>query len=129
MIDFICYLLTHDTATNRLDAIDAALLRPGRLEEHVLLSYPTAESIKEILQLQTSKMPLDDAIDFEELSATLSAATCSCAEVEGICRDACLIAMRRSSKEGLSSISELYVTRPDFEEAFKRIKRRTTNKA
>lgn len=115
-------------ATNRLDAIDAALLRPGRLEEHVLLSYPTPETIKEILQLQTSKMPLDGAIDFEEMSHTFSDATCSCAEVEGICRDACLIAMRRSSKEVSSSVSNMYVTRTDFEEAFHRIKRRTAEK-
>ena len=113
-------------ATNRLDAIDAALLRPGRLEEHVLLSYPTPESIQEILKLQTSKMPLDDTLDFEEMSYTLSAATCSCAEVEGICRDACLIAMRRSSKEGRSS--KLHVAKSDFDEAFKRIKRSTTKK-
>ncbi|KAK1745240.1 AAA ATPase [Skeletonema marinoi] len=116
-------------ATNRLDAIDAALLRPGRLEEHVLLSYPTPESIKEILQLQTSKMPLDETLDFEEMSHTLSAATCSCAEVEGICRDACLIAMRRSSNEGSSSVGEMYVTRSDFDEAFNRIKRGSMKKA
>ena len=116
-------------ATNRLDAIDAALLRPGRLEEHVLLSYPTPESIKEILQLQTSKMPLDETLDFEEMSHTLSAATCSCAEVEGICRDACLIAMRRSSNEGSSSVGEMYVTRSDFDEAFNRIKRGSLKKA
>eukprot|EP00957_Ditylum_brightwellii_P147623 11242261-Ditylum_brightwellii.AAC.2 len=116
-------------ATNRLDAIDAALLRPGRLEEHVLLSYPTPESIKEILQLQTSKMPLDETLDFEEMSHTLSAATCSCAEVEGICRDACLIAMRRSLNEGSSSVGEMYVTRSDFDEAFNRIKQGSLKKA
>jgi len=115
-------------ATNRLDAIDAALLRPGRLEEHVLLSYPTPESINEILLLQTSKMPLDDSVLVEELSHTLAAATCSCAEVEGICRDACLIAMRRSSTEG-SSNDYLSVTRSDFDEALNRIKQRVTTKA
>ncbi len=109
-------------ATNRLDAIDAALLRPGRLEEHVLLSYPTPESINEILHLQTSKMPLDESVVFEEMSNTLSAANCSCAEVEGICRDACLIAMRRSSTKG-SSDDNLSVTKSDFDEAFNRIKR------
>ena len=109
-------------ATNRLDSIDAALLRPGRLEEHVLLSYPSSESICEILQLQTSKMPLDKSVDLGKLSHTLSAARCSCAEVEGICRDACLIAIRRSSSEDSTS-DELYVTRSDFTEAFQRIKR------
>ena len=112
-------------ATNRLDAIDAALLRPGRLEEHVLLSYPNPESTQEILQLQTSKMPLDESVVFEEMSHALSVATCSCAEVEGICRDACLIAMRRASTEG-SCDSNISVTRSDFDEAFKRIKRGST---
>lgn len=109
-------------ATNRINSIDAALLRPGRLEEHVLLSYPSAETVKEILLLQTSKMPLDDSIDFEEMSRTLSSVSCSCAEVEGICRDACLIAIRRCSTDE-SSDNDISVTRSDFDDAFKRIKR------
>ena len=108
-------------ATNRINSIDAALLRPGRLEEHVLLSYPSAETVKEILLLQTSKMPLDDSIDFEEMSRTLSSVSCSCAEVEGICRDACLIAIRRCSTDE-SSDDNISVTRSDFDDAFNRIK-------
>lgn len=108
-------------ATNRINSIDAALLRPGRLEEHVLLSYPSAETVKEILLLQTSKMPLDDSIDFEEMSRILSSVSCSCAEVEGICRDACLIAIRRCST-GESSDDNISVTRSDFYDAFNRIK-------
>ncbi|KAL9180138.1 hypothetical protein ACHAXT_008108 [Thalassiosira profunda] len=51
-------------ATNRLDAIDAALLRPGRLEEHVLLELPDRKGIQDILKIQTAKMPLDVSVDF-----------------------------------------------------------------
>lgn len=111
-------------ATNRLDSIDAALLRPGRLEEHILLSYPDSSSIQEILKLQTASMPIDDSVDMIKLSDKLEVSKASCAEIEGICRDACLIAMRRCSEEGvrLDSLSVLGI---DFEQAFCRIKRNT----
>ena len=111
-------------ATNRLDSIDAALLRPGRLEEHVLLPFPDSLSIQEILKLQTASMPIDDSVDMIKLSDKLEVSKASCAEIEGICRDACLIAMRRCSEEGvrLDSLSVLGI---DFEKAFCRIKRNT----
>ncbi|KAL7533040.1 hypothetical protein ACHAXR_005007, partial [Thalassiosira sp. AJA248-18] len=110
-------------ATNRLDAIDAALLRPGRLEEHVLLSYPKSSCIQDILKIQTAKMPLDASADFMKLSDKLEASNASCAEIEGICRDACLIAMRRCSEKGV--LDNLSVLGSDFDEAFHRIKRNT----
>ena len=107
-------------ATNRLDAIDAALLRPGRLEEHVLLPHPRSAYVRDILKIQTAKMPLDVSVDFTELSQRLEASRASCAEVEGICRDACLIAMRRCSEN--EDLENLSVTHSDLEQAFRRIK-------
>mmetsp|Transcript_29707 Transcript_29707/g.62549 ORF Transcript_29707/g.62549 Transcript_29707/m.62549 type:complete len:892 (+) Transcript_29707:63-2738(+) len=108
-------------ATNRLNAIDAALLRPGRLEEHVFLSHPKSPCIQDILRIQTAKMPLHDSVDFAKLGNRLQAAQASCAEIEGICRDACLIAMRRCSLDGV--IGDLSVVGSDFDQAFRRIKK------
>ena len=110
-------------ATNRLGAIDAALLRPGRLEEHVLLSHPNSSTIQTLLKMQTAKMPLGDSVDLVKLSDELEASQASCAEIEGICRDSCLIAMRQCSEEGV--IDNLSVLGSDFYDAFHRIKRRT----
>lgn len=111
-------------ATNRLDAIDAALLRPGRLEEHVLLNHPDAPSIKEMLKIQTAKMPLDDSVCLARWSDLLASASTTCAEVEGVCRDACLVAMRRCSEEG--DLDKLVVTDSDFDVSFNRIKKSPT---
>ena len=108
-------------ATNRLDAIDAALLRPGRLEEHVLLSHPGSSCIQDILKIHTAKMPLDDTVDLMKLSDVLASSRASCAEVEGLCRDACLIAMRRYSGE--EALDELSVSGRDFDDAFCRMKK------
>lgn len=112
-------------ATNRLDSIDAALLRPGRLEEHILLSNPDAPSILEILKMRTGKMPLSCAVSLDEWSETLTKASASCAEVEGLCRDACLIAMRRCSDE--TDLSALSITDYDLKEAFKLIRKNPVN--
>lgn len=109
-------------ATNRLDAIDAALLRPGRLEEHILLSHPKSSYIRDILRIHSAKMPIDISVDLEKFSDMLEGSTASCAEIEGICRDACLIAIRRCSEEGM--LDNLSVSTSDLNEAFHRIKSR-----
>jgi SpoVK/Ycf46/Vps4 family AAA+-type ATPase len=110
-------------ATNRLDSIDAALLRPGRLEEHILLSHPKSTSIHEILMIHTAKMPVDESVDLVLFSRMLKESMTSCAEIEGICRDACLIAIRRCSDNG--KLDNLSVSTLDFNEAFNRIKMRS----
>ena len=110
-------------ATNRKGAIDAALLRPGRLEEHVFLSYPSASDAADILEMRTSKMPLDASVDSAKMGEAFEGAKTSCADIDGICRDACLIALRRCEEDGVDD-EELVVTAGDFDEAFHRIKGR-----
>jgi SpoVK/Ycf46/Vps4 family AAA+-type ATPase len=107
-------------ATNRLDAIDAALLRPGRLEEHVLLSYPMSSCIRQILMLRTAKMPIDSSVDFVKLSDRLEGSKATCAEIEGVCRDACMVAIRRCSQTEV--LQDLSVISSDFDEAIYRVK-------
>ena len=108
-------------ATNRMGAIDAALLRPGRLEEHVLLSYPSASDAADILEVRTARMPLDGSVDTAMMGEAFVRAKTSCADIDGICRDACLIALRRCEEDGVDDES-LVVTAGDFDESFHRIK-------
>ena len=54
-------------ATNRPDRIDAALLRPGRLDRIVYVPLPDAETRREILQIHFAKTPVADDVDIEEL--------------------------------------------------------------
>ena len=66
-------------------------------------------------------MPLDASVDLIKLSDMLEASKASCADIEGLCRDACLIAMRRCS--GNEVLDKLSVLGSDFDKAFRRIKK------
>ncbi|MBC8162381.1 MAG: CDC48 family AAA ATPase [Roseiflexaceae bacterium] len=79
-------------ATNRLDRIDPALLRPGRFDFLVELPPPDAAGRLEILRVHTRRMPLSADVDL----AVLAEATdgCAGADIAGICRSAALAAIR-----------------------------------
>jgi transitional endoplasmic reticulum ATPase len=81
-------------ATNRPDLIDPALLRPGRLERLVFVPPPDAEARAQILKAAGKGVPLDPAVDLEDLgrrTAGFSAADCA-----ALIREAALGAMRES---------------------------------
>jgi SpoVK/Ycf46/Vps4 family AAA+-type ATPase len=80
--------------TNRLEALDAALLRPGRLEEHVCLELPAANDLLEILERRVGTMPLDDTVQLPDLAQAFFDHNATGADVEGVCRDVCLAALR-----------------------------------
>lgn len=80
--------------TNRLEALDAALLRPGRLEEHFLLDKPNREYLVQILKLYLDKIPLSNDVNLQTLADSLLVGKATGADVEGICREACFHAFR-----------------------------------
>lgn len=84
------------SATNRLDAIDSALLRPGRLQEHFQIPYPNVDDCRDILTFYTHKMPLESSLSLDELAERLSKIKASGADIQRICRDACLSAIREA---------------------------------
>ena len=55
-------------ATNRLDTLDEALLRPGRFDRHIEIGLPDVNARKHILSLYAKKKPMGDDIDLEDLS-------------------------------------------------------------
>lgn len=55
-------------ATNRLDIIDKALLRPGRFDRHIEIPLPTPETRLEILKIGCRQMPISEDVDLEKLS-------------------------------------------------------------
>lgn len=87
-------------ATNRLDFIDAALLRPGRLDEHVHLPKPSATDCTEIFKAFTNSLPLGADVDVELIGSLLWDLKVTGAQIEGICRGACLLALRKHRDEG-----------------------------
>jgi transitional endoplasmic reticulum ATPase len=81
-------------ATNRPDLIDPALLRPGRLERLVFVPPPDAEARAAILRASAKSVPLDGAVDLDELGAELEGF--SAADCAALIREAALSAMRES---------------------------------
>jgi len=114
-------------ATNRPDAIDPALRRPGRFDREIEIGVPDKEGRKEILEIHTRKMPLAEDVDLEELAELTNGFVG--ADLEALCKEAAMHALRRvlpeidiESEEIPNEIIEnLKVTREDFLEALKNI--------
>jgi len=99
-------------ATNRIDMIDPSLLRPGRFDYQLLVPPPEKEARMEIFKVHTRHMPLKD-VDLNELVRKTDGY--SGADIEGVCREAALIALREDIKSDK-------VTADEFEKALKKIK-------
>jgi SpoVK/Ycf46/Vps4 family AAA+-type ATPase len=101
--------------TNRIDALDAALLRPGRLEEHIEFPPPALEDAEAILKLYLRKVTVDSNVDVREIATKLVLKGFSAAAVEGLAREAVMSAFRRSDPK--SNVSSVSVLETDFEDA------------
>ncbi len=116
-------------ATNRPDAIDPALRRPGRFDREIEIGVPDREGRKEILEIHTRGMPLAEDVDLEEL-AELTVGFVG-ADLEALCKEAAMHALRSRMEKGEIDIEaeeipeevleNLKVTREDFLEALKNI--------
>ena len=106
--------------TNRLSAIDSALLRPGRLEEHIELGLPSARDIEEILGLNLAKIRVH-GVDFTDSARRLESVAASGADVEGLCTGACLHAIRRATDNDIEETDKIALSSNDFDLAFRAI--------
>ncbi|MBO8180908.1 MAG: CDC48 family AAA ATPase [Archaeoglobus sp.] len=114
-------------ATNRPDAIDPALRRPGRFDREIEIGVPDKEGRKEILEIHTRKMPLAEDVDLEELAEMTNGFVG--ADLEALCKEAAMHALRRVLPEidieaeeiPAEVLENLKVTREDFLEALKNI--------
>ena len=102
-------------ATNRPEMIDPALLRSGRFEIVLHIHPPDAKSIHEILKIHTDKMPLGK-FKLSDLESKLPNYTG--ADIEAVCREAALIAMRANRKT---------VSKKHFEQAIERVRPTVTD--
>lgn len=100
-------------ATNRLDILDAAVLRGGRLGRQIEIGLPTVELRKLLFDLQTGDMPLADDVDTHTLA--LRTEGLSGGDVTELCQRAAIQAMIRSADH-----EEPRVRNADFEAALAR---------
>jgi transitional endoplasmic reticulum ATPase len=114
-------------ATNRSNALDTALRRPGRFDREIEIRVPDKRGRYEILQIHTRHMPLLADVDLEKL-ASVSHGFVG-ADLEYLCKEAAMKTLRRMlpelklEEERLSPeiLDKLIVTGADFENAFKEI--------
>ena len=114
-------------ATNRVDAVDEALRRPGRFDREIEIRVPDAEGRKEIFMIHTRGMPLAEDVDLDEYVQLTHGFTGS--DIAALCREAAMNALRRvlpeiDLKEATiprETLDRLIVTREDFDEALKGI--------
>ncbi|MEF8882771.1 MAG: AAA family ATPase [Halapricum sp.] len=78
-------------ATNRKESLDDALLRPGRLEEHVEVPLPDAQARRKILEVHTGNKPLTEGVDLDDLVARTEGR--SGADLAALVRDAAMAAI------------------------------------
>jgi transitional endoplasmic reticulum ATPase len=100
-------------ATNRPDLMDPSALRPGRFDRLIYVPPPDERGRYQILKIYTRKMPLAEDVDLAKLAAMTEGY--SGADLESLCREAGLAALRRSPDAEL-------VTWADFQEALKIVK-------
>jgi transitional endoplasmic reticulum ATPase len=83
-------------ATNRPDTLDPALIRPGRIDRMLLVPAPDEKGREKILNIFTKDMPLASNIDLNKLNEKLVGY--SGADVETLCREAGMIALRENMR-------------------------------
>jgi transitional endoplasmic reticulum ATPase len=114
-------------ATNRPEAIDEALRRPGRFDREIVVGVPDERGRREILGIHTRGMPLGEGVDLAELSRTTYGFVG--ADLAALTREAAIEAVRRIMPQlNLEDrtvppevLDTLSVTRDDFLGALKRV--------
>ncbi|SCW00949.1 LAFE_0D01706g1_1 [Lachancea fermentati] len=97
-------------ATNRLDILDPALLRPGRIDRKIEFPPPTVAARTEILRIHSRKMNLTRGINLKKIAEKMNG--CSGADVKGVCTEAGMYALRER---------RIHVTQEDFELAVAKV--------
>src|ERR1700739_2713329 len=114
-------------ATNRPNAIDPALRRPGRFDREIEIKVPDKRGRLEILQIHTHNMPLDQDVDQDKVSAVAHGFVG--ADLEYLCKEAAMKCLRRllpelnleEEKIPPETLEKLVITMNDFDNAIKEI--------
>ncbi|EDW53539.1 26S proteasome regulatory subunit 8 [Drosophila sechellia] len=104
-------------ATNRIDVLDQALLRPGRIDRKIEFPPPNEEARLDILKIHSRKMNLTRGIDLRKIAEQMPGA--SGAEVKGVCTEAGMYALRER---------RVHVTQEDFEMAVSKVMMKDSEK-
>lgn len=114
-------------ATNRVDALDPAIRRPGRFDREIEIGVPDKDGRKEVLQIHTRGMPLEEDVDLDEMADVTHGFVG--ADLESLAKEAAMRVLRRilpeikSDEEEIPKevLQKIIVKKADFKEALKEI--------
>ncbi|HEV8360355.1 MAG TPA: CDC48 family AAA ATPase [Candidatus Thermoplasmatota archaeon] len=113
-------------ATNRVDAVDPALRRPGRFDREIEIGVPDRDGRKEILQIHTRSMPLADDFDIDYLANNSHGFVG--ADLSALAKEAAMRALRRYLPEidldkpiPIEVLEKMVVTMDDFMQALREV--------
>ena len=112
-------------ATNRLNALDPALRRPGRFDREIEIRVPDKFGRLEILQVHSRNMPFDSSVDQSRIASVTHGFVG--ADLEYLCKEAAMKCLRRVLPEinleetllPAETLDRLVITQSDFEQAIK----------
>lgn len=104
-------------ATNRIDILDSALLRPGRIDRKIEFPAPNEEARADILRIHSRKMNLTRGINLKKIAEAMPGS--SGAEIKGVCTEAGMYALRER---------RVHVTQEDFEMAVAKVMQKDNEK-
>src|SRR6201988_4264844 len=107
-------------ATNRPDALDPALRRPGRFDREIEIGIPDEKSRKEILQIHTRGMPMEADVKLDEMARVTHGFVG--ADLQALAREAAILAVRRvipeismdETKVPVKTLNKIKVKMKDF---------------
>jgi len=97
-------------ATNRVDILDPAILRPGRFDRKIMVGRPDVKGREEILKVHAKGKPLSDDVDLEKVARTT--AGFSGADLANLLNEAAIVAVQGGKP---------YITQADIEKSFVRV--------
>ncbi|MEW6605694.1 MAG: AAA family ATPase, partial [Thermoproteota archaeon] len=114
-------------ATNRPNAIDPALRRPGRFDREIEIRVPDKHGRLEILQIHTRNMPLEADVDQSRIASVTHGFVG--ADLEYLCKEAAMRCLRRmlpemnleEEKVSPEALDKLVITQSDFDQAIKEV--------
>ena len=109
-------------ATNRLDIVDEALLRPGRFDRIIEVPNPDAKGRQHIFEIHTKKKPLASDVNIIKLVELTN--SFSGAEIAAVTNRAAIAALKRYVSGELQNVKEIKITQQDLIDAVDKVKPR-----
>jgi transitional endoplasmic reticulum ATPase len=112
-------------ATNRLDIVDEALLRPGRFDRIIEVPNPDSKGREQIFQIHSKKKPLGSDVNITKIIELTNGF--SGAEMAAIVNRAAILALKRHVNTKSGNVKDIKITQQDILDSIDKVKPRKKN--